>query len=85
MRRQLSLILLYQTSAKLTTLVVLPEALRKVKAFNAVRTHPSLHKGRSLIVVCMVLDNLFFRQDDGCILAIHTTYTLGPELLRGLS
>ena len=33
----------------------------------------------------MVIDNLFFRTDDGRVLAVRVSPTFGPELLRGLS
>lgn len=33
----------------------------------------------------MITDNLFFRNDDGSVLAVRISSILGPELLRGLS
>ena len=46
---------------------------------------PEPTKGFSLTIVSLAIDNLFFRTDDGRVLAIRISSTLGPELLRGLS
>ncbi|KAL9069024.1 MAG: hypothetical protein Q9161_005782 [Pseudevernia consocians] len=39
----------------------------------------------SLTIASLAIDNLFFRTEDGRVLAIRISSTLGPELLRGLS
>ncbi len=61
------------------------EALHKVRLMSQIKSRLNLRKGYSINILSVEIDNLFFRTDDGRVLAVRIRPTLGPELLRGLS